>query len=41
VCDDGRPIGVQLVGRRHRDPEVLALALACEQLRPSQPEWPS
>jgi aspartyl-tRNA(Asn)/glutamyl-tRNA(Gln) amidotransferase subunit A len=41
VCGDGRPIGIQLVGRRHRDPEVLALALACEQLRPSQPEWPS
>ena len=41
VCGDGRPIGIQLVGRRHRDPEVLGLALACEQLRPPQPAWPS
>jgi aspartyl-tRNA(Asn)/glutamyl-tRNA(Gln) amidotransferase subunit A len=41
VCENGRPVPIQLVGRRHRDREVLALALACEQLRPSQPEWPS
>ena len=41
VCEDGRPVGIQLVGRRHRDLDVLALARACEQLRPPQPDWPS
>lgn len=38
---DGRPIGIQLVGRRHRDLDVLALALTCEQLRSAQPAWPT
>ena len=38
---DGRPIGVQLVGRRFADVPVLALAAACERLRPELPPWPS
>jgi aspartyl-tRNA(Asn)/glutamyl-tRNA(Gln) amidotransferase subunit A len=37
---DGRPVGIQLVGQRHRDLDVLALALSCEQLRPNCPDWP-
>jgi aspartyl-tRNA(Asn)/glutamyl-tRNA(Gln) amidotransferase subunit A len=37
---DGRPVGVQLAGRRHRDLDVLALGLTCERLRPPQPAWP-
>lgn len=32
----GAPIGLQIVGRRHDDLRVLALAMACERLRP----WP-
>jgi aspartyl-tRNA(Asn)/glutamyl-tRNA(Gln) amidotransferase subunit A len=38
---DGRPIGIQLVGRRFADVPVLALAAACERLRPQLPAWPS
>jgi Asp-tRNA(Asn)/Glu-tRNA(Gln) amidotransferase A subunit family amidase len=38
---DGRPIGIQLVGRRFADVPVLALAAACERLRPQQPPWPA
>jgi aspartyl-tRNA(Asn)/glutamyl-tRNA(Gln) amidotransferase subunit A len=38
---DGRPIGIQLVGRRFADVPVLALAAACERLRPEQPPWPT
>lgn len=38
---DGRPIPVQLVARRHRDLDALALGLAAEQLRAPQPAWPS
>jgi len=41
TAEDGRPIGIQLVARRHRDLDVLGLALAAEQLRPPQPAWPS
>jgi aspartyl-tRNA(Asn)/glutamyl-tRNA(Gln) amidotransferase subunit A len=41
TCDDGRPIPVQLVARRHRDLDALRLGLAAEQLRPPQPAWPS
>ena len=38
---DGRPIGIQLVGRRFADVPVLALAAACERLRPELPPWPA
>jgi len=38
---DGRPIGIQLVGRRFADVPVLALAVACERLRPPLPPWPT
>ena len=41
TSEDGRPIPVQLIARRHRDLDVLSLALAVEQLRPPQPAWPS
>jgi len=37
---DGRPIGIQLVGRRFADAPVLALAVACERLRGELPPWP-
>jgi aspartyl-tRNA(Asn)/glutamyl-tRNA(Gln) amidotransferase subunit A len=40
VARDGRPIGLQLVGHRHRDLEVLAAARACELLRPPQRPFP-
>jgi aspartyl-tRNA(Asn)/glutamyl-tRNA(Gln) amidotransferase subunit A len=38
---DGRPVGVQLVGRRFADISVLALGAACERLRPELPPWPA
>jgi aspartyl-tRNA(Asn)/glutamyl-tRNA(Gln) amidotransferase subunit A len=38
---DGRPIGIQLVGRRFADIPVLALGAACERLRPELPPWPA
>jgi aspartyl-tRNA(Asn)/glutamyl-tRNA(Gln) amidotransferase subunit A len=38
---DGRPIGIQLVGRRFADVPVLALGSACERLRPELPPWPA
>jgi Asp-tRNA(Asn)/Glu-tRNA(Gln) amidotransferase A subunit family amidase len=38
---DGRPIGIQLVGRRFADVPVLALGAACERLRPELPAWPT
>jgi aspartyl-tRNA(Asn)/glutamyl-tRNA(Gln) amidotransferase subunit A len=38
---DGRPIGIQIVGRRFADLEVLALAAACERLRGELPPWPT
>jgi aspartyl-tRNA(Asn)/glutamyl-tRNA(Gln) amidotransferase subunit A len=38
---DGRPIGVQVVGRRFADVPVLALGAACERLRPELPPWPA
>ena len=38
---DGRPIGVQLVGRRFADVPVLALAATCERLRPPLAPWPA
>jgi aspartyl-tRNA(Asn)/glutamyl-tRNA(Gln) amidotransferase subunit A len=36
-----RPIGVQLVGRRFADLDVLRVAAACEALRPPMPPWPA
>ena len=41
TTSDGRPIGIQLVGRRFADVPVLALAAACERLRPELPPWPA
>jgi aspartyl-tRNA(Asn)/glutamyl-tRNA(Gln) amidotransferase subunit A len=38
---DGRPIGIQLVGRRFADVPVLALGAACERLRPELAPWPT
>jgi aspartyl-tRNA(Asn)/glutamyl-tRNA(Gln) amidotransferase subunit A len=38
---DGRPIGIQLAGRRFADVPVLALGAACERLRPELPAWPA
>jgi aspartyl-tRNA(Asn)/glutamyl-tRNA(Gln) amidotransferase subunit A len=40
TTSDGRPIGVQLVGRRFADLLVLRVAAACEALRPPSPPWP-
>jgi aspartyl-tRNA(Asn)/glutamyl-tRNA(Gln) amidotransferase subunit A len=37
----GKPVGVQIVGRRFADLDVLRLAKACESLRPPLPAWPS
>jgi len=36
----GLPIGMQLVGPRHRDDLVLAVARAFESRRPWHPDWP-
>ena len=36
----GLPIGMQIVGPRHRDDLVLQAARAFEQLRPWHPHWP-
>jgi aspartyl-tRNA(Asn)/glutamyl-tRNA(Gln) amidotransferase subunit A len=38
---DGRPIGIQVVGRRFADVPVLSLGAACERLRPELPPWPA
>jgi aspartyl-tRNA(Asn)/glutamyl-tRNA(Gln) amidotransferase subunit A len=38
---DGRPIGIQLVGRRFADVPVLALGAVCERLRPATAPWPT
>jgi aspartyl-tRNA(Asn)/glutamyl-tRNA(Gln) amidotransferase subunit A len=40
TTSNGRPIGVQLVGRRFADLAVLRVAAACEALRPALPPWP-
>ncbi|MET8848395.1 amidase [Amycolatopsis sp. NPDC004625] len=39
--DDGRPIGLQLAGRRFDDLGVLRAAAAYERLRPPQRPWPA
>jgi aspartyl-tRNA(Asn)/glutamyl-tRNA(Gln) amidotransferase subunit A len=36
----GLPIGMQIVGPRHRDDLVLQTARAFEQVRPWHPQWP-
>ena len=36
----GLPIGMQIVGPRHRDDLVLQLSYAFEQSHPWHPEWP-
>src|SRR3954451_23687077 len=41
TTSNGRPIGVQLVGRRFADLVVLRLAASCEALRPPLPPWPA
>jgi aspartyl-tRNA(Asn)/glutamyl-tRNA(Gln) amidotransferase subunit A len=41
TTSNGRPIGVQLVGRRFADLMVLRVAAACEALRPALPPWPA
>ena len=41
TTSDGRPIGIQIVGRRFADIAVLALGAACERLRPELPPWPA
>jgi aspartyl-tRNA(Asn)/glutamyl-tRNA(Gln) amidotransferase subunit A len=38
--DDGRPIGLQISGRRFDDVGVLGAAAAYERLRPPQRPWP-
>jgi Asp-tRNA(Asn)/Glu-tRNA(Gln) amidotransferase A subunit family amidase len=38
--EDGLPIGLQIIGRRHDDLGVLQLGRAWEQLRPVQRPWP-
>ena len=40
TTSNGRPIGVQFVGRRFADLVVLRVAAACEALRPALPPWP-
>ena len=40
VAADGRPLGVQLVGRRFADVAVLAAARGLETLRDPPPAWP-
>jgi aspartyl-tRNA(Asn)/glutamyl-tRNA(Gln) amidotransferase subunit A len=41
TTSNGRPIGVQLIGRRFADLLVLRVAAACEALRPASPPWPA
>jgi aspartyl-tRNA(Asn)/glutamyl-tRNA(Gln) amidotransferase subunit A len=40
MSDDGLPIGLQIIGRRHDDLGVLRLAAAWETLRAALPDWP-
>lgn len=41
LSDRGLPIGMQIVGPRHRDDLVLRAARAFERERPWHPEWPT
>jgi aspartyl-tRNA(Asn)/glutamyl-tRNA(Gln) amidotransferase subunit A len=36
----GLPVGLQIVGPRHRDDLVLQAAFAFEQARPWRDDWP-
>ena len=40
LTDSGMPAGLQIVGRRHRDDQVLQAAYAYEQARPWNDHWP-
>lgn len=40
ISTAGLPIGMQIVGPRHRDDLVLQAALAFQQVRPWHPVWP-
>jgi aspartyl-tRNA(Asn)/glutamyl-tRNA(Gln) amidotransferase subunit A len=40
LSDAGYPVGLQIVGPRHRDDLVLQASYAFEQARPWHPEWP-
>ena len=41
LSDAGLPVGMQIVGPRHRDDVVLQAARAFERERPWHPEWPT
>jgi len=41
LSERGLPVGLQIVGPRHRDDLVLRLAHAFEQAQPWHPEWPT
>jgi len=41
ISEAGLPIGLQIVGPRHRDDLVLQVAKAFENERPWHPEWPT
>jgi aspartyl-tRNA(Asn)/glutamyl-tRNA(Gln) amidotransferase subunit A len=38
--DNGLPVGLQIVGPRHRDDLVLQASYAYEQARPWNDKWP-
>ena len=41
LSNSGLPVGLQIVGPRHRDDRVLQAAWAFEQARPWADHWPS
>ena len=41
LSEAGLPIGMQIVGPRHRDDRVLQAALAFQRERPWHHEWPA
>ena len=40
MSEEGLPVGLQIVGPRHREDRVLQAALAFQQARPWHSEWP-
>ena len=40
LSDNGLPVGLQIIGPRHRDDLVLQAAFAFEQARPWNDQWP-
>jgi aspartyl-tRNA(Asn)/glutamyl-tRNA(Gln) amidotransferase subunit A len=40
LSDSGLPVGLQIIGPRHRDDLVLQAAYAFEQARPWNDRWP-